>query len=985
MNTRFCSMRMMAKRWMLAFLAVSTIAGHAALTFVAREPFVGPGTLTSTSPGSNFSSVTGTFTLVRVGPSVTANAAPGWSADMRMTGSANYRGTINLTGAASTCGMWGAWIRVKALPPAGYGASVLQLLNLGNNVVMDFNIGSNGVISTSPYDAKAAPPVFNSPTIPVNTWVWLAVAWQIQTGNNAPYGTYGIRCMSMPLGGTLTTWGGADGLNGQANVFSAVNVGLQTGTTGAMVRVGCPSLYAMSNFSDIGYPADIIAPVEQSNAWYLNPKTGNDNYDGSTPSTAWQTVAKVNVESQYSGMLDSNAPGPGGGDVLTIDTSGGPLVLGPNSLTISTQGLKVQPASGQTRINCQAEELLASTGFTPTIGLTKTYQTADTQANIVAWENDQWMWHVRSATFGASAAIFNPQTNTTTTYASTGAALDAVPGSFYTDGTNLYIHPFNDTNPATDDNTYTRSINRSTASAVVFTAGNFRAIGFHVRKTTLVDQNDNDFGADCFQTLVLSGTGQSSSVEGGYFAYGDKHCFASTDSVTASSLLVLDTECEQGNPYSGYGSQTPFVSFSTVTTADNVHTYRGCTCLARSGLIGSTTGDPDGTGGDIVYSHNTGSGISFASITIDNCNFGSGNIDLGVANNLVVTNQTQAGGLTTYCANTTVQETTFLDTAVQMSTGATTLTMQNCLVKPIVVLNAAHPNYYGMGLNGTATIEGCTFDLTGLTNSLGYPFQVGYILRNGPLNLIFRNNAYVVPSGADYPPFYGMAATDTLTIDHNAYDLGAGTTLIRNYNNLPSHPLTFAQWQALGEDCVNSTLNADLLLQNDMPQAGSPLFNAGVDFGPGPDVTGTTYTHRDAIGAYEGSAAYFAPQSISGFAAVLNATIGEPISLSATTNAGLPITYTVVSGPAQIAGTTLSFTGTGTVTVTATQAGNSGNAPLTEMETISVSVPGSTDTPTLPEWALGLMAGLLTLAAGRALGQARGGQSTSCQGDDDSS
>ena len=51
-----------------------------------------------------------------------------------------------------------------------------------------------------------------------------------------------------------------------------------------------------------------------------------------------------------------------------------------------------------------------------------------------------------------------------------------------------------------------------------------------------------------FRMGCSAGTGLSSSVEGGYFAYGDKHCFGSTGGVTDSSLLVLNTECEQGQP-----------------------------------------------------------------------------------------------------------------------------------------------------------------------------------------------------------------------------------------------------------------------------------------------------------------------------------------------------------------------------------------------------------------------------------------------------
>jgi hypothetical protein len=957
-------------RLLVVALGAFPVLCSAALTQVMQEPFVGPGTLTAASPGSNFSSVTGTINLVRVGPSTASVPAPGWSADIRTTGSVNYGGTVNLSGAASLCGMWGAWFRIKSLPPAGGNLTVLQLLDQGTNLVAGFTLNSQGVVTTSPYNYNGTSPTFTGPTVTPNTWIWLAVAWQIQTGSNFPYG---IRCMAMPLGGQLSTWASADGLNALATSFSSVKVGLLTGGTGPMLRIGCPTLFSMSSFSDITYPSSITPPIEQSYSWYVNPATGNDNNDGSTPATAWQTAAKITTESQYCGMLDSNAAGPGGGDSLTINTSSSPLPIGTSTLTFATQGLKVQPASGQTYIQCQAQENLANSAFTRTSGLSNTYQTSDTQTNVVAWENNEWMWHVKSASYGASAVITNPKTQVSTSYASTGAALDAVPGSFYTDGTNLYIHPFNDTNPTSDGNVYTRSINRGGGlAAVAFTAGNFRAIGFNVQKTALVDSGDNDFGAYCLQDGVLAGTGFSSSVEGGYLAYGDKHCFGSTTGVTNSTLLVLDTECEQGQPYAAYGGQTPFVSFSGATTADNVHTYRGCTCLNRSGLIGSAAGDPVGTGGDILLSHNNGVGISFASITLDDCNFASGSASLGEATTAYLTDHTQIAEFNTSCPNNVVQETLFPYQVTSMTGAAQNLTMQNCLIQPTFALSPA-PAYFGMELQGTVTVEGCTIDLTGITGNSTYYFQQGFIQKNGTLNLTFRNNAYIVPSGQNMPLLYGFTSSDTFTFDHNAYNLGAGTIIDRAFN--PSSPtdLTFAAWQSTGHDCINSTLNANLQLQNDQPQSGSPLLNGGVDLGSMADYTGTVYAHRDTIGAYQGSAAYAAPQSMPTLPPTQSVTLNSqgnttPFALPATTSAGLAVTYTVVSGPATLNGDTLEIAAPGgTIVLTATQAGNSSNAPYSETFSIIASSPSisTADTPTMPTWGLWILGMLLAMLAVR--------------------
>lgn len=70
--------------------------------------------------------------------------------------------------------------------------------------------------------------------------------------------------------------------------------------------------------------------------------------------------------------------------------------------------------------------------------------------------------------------------------------------------------------------------------------------------------------------------------------------------------------------------------------------------------------------------------------------------------------------------------------------------------------------------------------------------------------------------------------------------------------------------------------------------------------------------------------------------------MGDPaLSLNATATSGLPLTFTLVSGPASIAGTVLSVTGAGNVTVRASQGGNSNyNVATDVIQTFAVlSVP----------------------------------------------
>ena len=70
------------------------------------------------------------------------------------------------------------------------------------------------------------------------------------------------------------------------------------------------------------------------------------------------------------------------------------------------------------------------------------------------------------------------------------------------------------------------------------------------------------------------------------------------------------------------------------------------------------------------------------------------------------------------------------------------------------------------------------------------------------------------------------------------------------------------------------------------------------------------------------------PQTIT-FGALPNQTYGAaPLTLTATANSGLAVTYTV-TGPAMVSGTTLTLTGAGAVTITASQAGNATYAAAT--------------------------------------------------------
>ena len=73
-----------------------------------------------------------------------------------------------------------------------------------------------------------------------------------------------------------------------------------------------------------------------------------------------------------------------------------------------------------------------------------------------------------------------------------------------------------------------------------------------------------------------------------------------------------------------------------------------------------------------------------------------------------------------------------------------------------------------------------------------------------------------------------------------------------------------------------------------------------------------------------------------------------PLTLSATASSGLPVTFSVISGPASLNGNQLSFTGPGVATVQASQAGNGAYLPDSAQQTIVIGGPPPVSAQALP-------------------------------------
>ncbi len=74
-----------------------------------------------------------------------------------------------------------------------------------------------------------------------------------------------------------------------------------------------------------------------------------------------------------------------------------------------------------------------------------------------------------------------------------------------------------------------------------------------------------------------------------------------------------------------------------------------------------------------------------------------------------------------------------------------------------------------------------------------------------------------------------------------------------------------------------------------------------------------------------------------------------PITLSATASSGLPITYSVTSGPATVNGGVLTITGAGSVKVQAAQSGNTNYSAAATSVSVTFTVNAASQTITFPD------------------------------------
>jgi hypothetical protein len=803
------------------------------MTLLAREPFTnGYRTYTTNNWGGNFTNGVNFIYGRLVGPRL-AGQPMEWSGDCRPTNTSTQPiyGMLPLTMTNTDRILFSGWAYIKSGDmTAGQNSGLFSIFDAFSTPTGFGLVTSNAVLA-----AKHGSTIYGTVSYPRNTWFW----WGLAVKHNSA-ALYDSRWYIATNGGAPVIF--VSVTNATAFRSPSQFVGTQFGMLGGnsanqIMRFGTPSIhrFTSTNFADITIPPDVAIPSGVRNEWYVNPVTGSDTNHGGSPDRAWATATNLVAESRFTGLMP--ATNWTVGDTVFIDTSASNLVLNGSSVIIRTDGLSIEPFGTNRYIMFETWRTLTNSQFTKTASWTNIYQTTDTGPNAVIWENDKWLTHPEGANFAAVASL-----------------MDTNPGSFWTDGTNMFVHPFGSTAPTNDTKVYTRSF--GTYGGVIYASSrNFRLRGAHIRKTAVVNPALNlDLIGEYGIGVTTGADGTNMLIADCYVDYSAKHAYGFVyGGVSGTMLTISNCVGEQSAPY---GSGSVWVSFMDGggNPSNNVHRYLNCRTFNGIGAIGSTNG---AGGGTEIYSHTTGtptadpfSRFDFIDCTFSNCAMGGGAVSLVVVSNCIV-------GSVGF-GSTIIERSTVIDDADPLNGATIALNGTNIIRHSIFKPSGLTGTAASPAASGVAVIENCVIDTSRLTLQGGGTNQAVWRVTNS-LNFTFRNNVFIATNtvatntaGVTWALLSQAKSTNTLTFSNNDYWFGSNANRVMHqfHDGTNQSDRTFAQWQALGYD-ANSITNPPALNASYYPSNGSPVINAGLNVGPAIDYTGTNYATRNDIGAYE--------------------------------------------------------------------------------------------------------------------------------------
>lgn len=820
-------------------------------TLLAMETF---GTNVTSSNPDAFDTATGTIYSDAIGPTTPATAGTiGVSGDPEQDGNTSVADTNSiqdtwlLTGSnqassAADNGFIGGWFRFTFEDNDTYYNHLSQVMSVGNE--QGLFVDANDQLEYGPNL-----PIAN---IPLNTWTFIGMAWTYIPGA----AKFNYQVYTEPLGGSLmidhtqTFTNGASPSDAELDDFGADNVSWEG-------RVGTFFIESISSFSDVAIPSEIGAPVEQKVWFGVDPVNGNDNNDGvvipifasngttvigfAPGSEPWQTQTRVNTALAYAGLLTQNVAWVNASDYspadeslaattleadiangtiirnplideLVIDTTSGPLNISATGGVNATGGIQLNTninlsgfgsdVGSMTNVGSLSDFItIDKDSWTLVSGTTDVYESSETGTNAVLWQDDEWMNHPLGNTFSEVES-----------------SLELTPGSFWTDGTTMYVHSFGNTDPATDSSVYQRSpggtYSNSIGVLVNVTDAYVHDLAIGGTCGAMPDEDDA-IGLYCLGGQVATGLTYFDNL---YLYYSDKHAFAWTDDNSNDRLILNNVDAEQGSPYTGFGGQYLFTNYNSNTSATgNQVLYIDCTAVHSWGLIGSTEGTTvlnEGT----YYNHNNGPGVQFSIITFIDCNFDGGIFSTSAADDFVVIN-TSCSFVNCTATELTAQNVTTSYDVIRAAAG----TVSNCAMGIQIV--------YGEGVNGNnydgdVIYTDCVFNFS----NAAFDFAPSLFYAIGPCSLTITDSVFigeVAPTNGNpqnLPITDSFQSNDTIDFSGNIYNTAASTYVATNFYNgsteIPS--LNLAQWQALGYDAGSTIAAATTASGYTVADIGSP-------------------------------------------------------------------------------------------------------------------------------------------------------------------
>ncbi len=376
--------------------------------------------------------------------------------------------------------------------------------------------------------------------------------------------------------------------------------------------------------------------------------------------------------------------------------------------------------------------------------------------------------------------------------------------------------------------------------------------------------------------------------------------------VTGAGTLVIDAN-QAGN--TDYAAATQVTQSVVVNQATQTITFTPPTSPVTYGVAPITLSATGGASGDaIVFSVVSGPGsISGSTLTVT----GAGTV-------VVAANQL---GNTNYTAATQVTKSIVVNQASQSITGFAPTTPVTYGVSPftLTATGGASGNAVTFSIvSGPGSISGSTLTVTGAGTVVVAANQLG-------------NTNYAAATQVTQSVVVNQATqTITFTPPTSPVTYGVAPITLSATGGASGNAVTFSVVSGPGS-ISGSTLT--------VTGAGTVVVAAN-------QLGNTNYTAATQV--TKSIVVNQASQSITGFAPTTPVTYGvSPFTLTATGGAsGNAVTFSVVSGPGSISGSTLTVTGAGTIVVAANQSGNANYTAATQIAA-SIAVNKATATVAL--------------------------------------